>query len=82
MLARSPLSRARWAAGACSRVWVGERRRPDARARRSYPREPGRDGDGLAPDSKAFDNYADCLDEARPEDTEALQRCADLLQSP
>jgi hypothetical protein len=39
-------------------------------------------GEGLAPDSQDFDNYADCLDDARPEDTEALQRCADLLQSP
>ena len=29
-----------------------------------------------------FKDYADCLDKARPEDTEALQRCADLLQRP
>jgi hypothetical protein len=33
-----------------------------------------------APDADAFQRYADCLDKARPEDTEALQKCADLLQ--
>jgi hypothetical protein len=29
-----------------------------------------------------FKSYADCLDKAKPEDTEQLQRCADLLQGP
>ena len=35
---------------------------------------------GDSPEAEAFREYAECLDEARPEDTEALQRCADLLQ--
>jgi hypothetical protein len=34
------------------------------------------------PEAEDFQRYADCLDEARPEDTEALQRCAELLHSP
>jgi len=34
------------------------------------------------PETEDFQRYADCLDEARPEDTEALQRCAELLHSP
>jgi hypothetical protein len=34
------------------------------------------------PGAEDFQEYAECLDEARPEDTEALQRCADLLQQP
>jgi hypothetical protein len=34
------------------------------------------------PEAQDFQEYADCLDKARPEDTEALQRCAELLQSP
>jgi hypothetical protein len=34
------------------------------------------------PEAEDFQRYAECLDEARPEDTEALQRCAELLQSP
>jgi hypothetical protein len=32
------------------------------------------------PGSEQFQAYAECLDKARPEDTEALQRCAELLQ--
>jgi hypothetical protein len=36
-------------------------------------------GDGAAPEAERFRDYAECLDEARPEDTEALQRCAELL---
>jgi hypothetical protein len=32
------------------------------------------------PEAEDFKEYAECLDEARPEDTEALQRCADLLE--
>ena len=34
------------------------------------------------PEAEDFREYAECLDEARPEDTEALQRCADLLDRP
>lgn len=37
---------------------------------------------GLSPQSQDFKDYADCLDKARPQDTEALQRCAELLQRP
>jgi hypothetical protein len=42
--------------------------------------EPAPDATG--PEADDFQEYADCLDEARPEDTEALQRCAELLQTP
>jgi hypothetical protein len=35
---------------------------------------------GGAADPEAFQRYADCLDKARPEDTDALQRCAELLE--
>ena len=38
--------------------------------------------DNANPNSEDFQKYADCLDKARPEDTDALQRCADLLQRP
>jgi hypothetical protein len=38
--------------------------------------------DGTTPEAQDFQQYADCLDKARPEDTEALQRCAELLQTP
>jgi hypothetical protein len=37
-------------------------------------------GTGDSPEAEAFRKYADCLDKARPEDTEELQKCADLLQ--
>jgi hypothetical protein len=43
--------------------------------------EPPTSG-GANPDAQNFKDYADCLDNARPQDTEALQRCADLLQTP
>jgi hypothetical protein len=33
-----------------------------------------------APGSSAYKRYADCLDKADPQDTDALQRCAELLQ--
>ena len=39
-------------------------------------------GTGTAPstpDAEDFKAYADCLDKARPEDTDALQRCSELL---
>ena len=35
---------------------------------------------GTSPEAQAFRDYAECLDKARPEDTEALQSCADLLK--
>jgi hypothetical protein len=35
-----------------------------------------------SPEAEDFKKYAECLDKARPEDTDALQRCADLLQQP
>jgi hypothetical protein len=38
--------------------------------------------DGSSPETQDFKDYADCLDKARPEDTDALQRCAELLQRP
>jgi len=38
--------------------------------------------DNVSPEAEDFQKYADCLDEARPEDTDALQRCAELLQRP
>jgi hypothetical protein len=38
--------------------------------------------DGTTPEAQDFQEYADCLDKARPEDTDALQRCAELLQTP
>ena len=38
--------------------------------------------DDTSPEAEDFQAYADCLDKARPEDTEALQRCADLLKQP
>ena len=47
------------------------------------PQEPGpEDGaeGGGSSDADQFRQYAECLDKARPEDTEELQRCADLLQ--
>jgi hypothetical protein len=35
-----------------------------------------------SPGVEEFQAYEKCLDDARPEDTEALQRCAELLSSP
>src|SRR5919108_199506 len=43
--------------------------------------EPPSDESGTAPE-EAFREYAECLDDARPEDTEALQACAELLHRP
>jgi len=42
---------------------------------------PPKDESGTQPE-QAFREYAKCLDEARPQDTEALQACAELLQRP
>jgi hypothetical protein len=47
----------------------------------SAPANP-RNGQSDSPGTEDFQAYADCLDKARPEDTEALQRCAELLQTP
>jgi hypothetical protein len=38
--------------------------------------------DEVSPEAEDFQKYADCLDKARPEDTDALQHCAELLQRP
>lgn len=49
------------------------------------PAPPGSlppDEQGPAPEADDFREYADCLDKAPPEDTDALQRCADLVQGP
>jgi hypothetical protein len=40
---------------------------------------PAGGGSGSS-EAEAFRRYAECLDQARPEDTEELQRCADLLE--
>jgi hypothetical protein len=44
--------------------------------------ETSPDDSATDPEEEAFREYAKCLDEARPEDTEALQNCAELLQQP
>ena len=54
----------------------------------SDPPNAGAGGDGSggsaapaeSPEAEAFREYSECLDGEGPEDTEALQRCADLLQ--
>ena len=38
--------------------------------------------DNATPEVEDFQKYSDCLDKAPPEDTDALQRCAELLQRP
>ena len=43
---------------------------------------PPAEGDGSTDhDAQVFERYADCIDKARPEDTDALQRCSELLRS-
>jgi hypothetical protein len=44
------------------------------------PETPSSPPTTTGPDAEDFERYADCLDKARPEDTEALQRCADVLR--
>ena len=44
------------------------------------PEDP--DGSTTTPEAQDFQEYSDCLDKAPPEDTDALQRCAELLQRP
>jgi hypothetical protein len=39
-------------------------------------------GGGESAEAEQFRRYTECLDKARPEDTDELQRCADLLQAP
>jgi hypothetical protein len=39
-------------------------------------------GDDATPEGENFRDYAKCLDESRPGDTEALQLCAELLKRP
>jgi hypothetical protein len=47
------------------------------------PAEPqSSDGSTTTPEAQDFQEYSDCLDKAPPEDTDALQRCAELLQRP
>jgi hypothetical protein len=45
------------------------------------PGAPSDDGED-SPEAERFREYAECLDEARPEDTDALQRCAEILDAP
>jgi hypothetical protein len=42
------------------------------------PAAPGSSGD--TPDLGTFEQYSQCLDRARPDDTRALSRCAELLR--
>jgi hypothetical protein len=44
--------------------------------------ETSPDDSASDPEEEAFREYAKCLDDARPQDTEALQNCAELLQQP
>jgi hypothetical protein len=46
------------------------------------PANPPSGGNPGSPGAEEFQAYEKCLDEARPEDTEALQRCAELLNAP
>jgi hypothetical protein len=46
------------------------------------PNKVAPDDDDTTPQAENFRDYAECLDEARPEDTDALQRCAELLDRP
>jgi hypothetical protein len=48
----------------------------------SLPPNPPSSDDPTGPGAEDFQEYSDCLDESRPQDTEALQRCAELLQRP
>jgi hypothetical protein len=46
------------------------------------PDEPAPGGGTGATDPETFRRYSECLDRTRPEDTEELQRCAELLEAP
>ncbi len=52
---------------------------PETGAEPQAPAAPA-PGGTEAPDADALQEYADCLDEARPDDTEQLTRCAELLR--
>ena len=55
----------------------GARTSPDRTRGGGRPDEPNSgEGDGV----EAFRRYSECLDRARPEDTEVLSRCAELLR--
>jgi hypothetical protein len=43
---------------------------------------PSRDGQGRQPSVDEYQNYVDCLDQADPDDTDALRRCSALLNAP
>jgi hypothetical protein len=58
---------------------LGGGEEPDAPA---PPDMPSGGTDGGSDDPEAFRRYAECLDRARPEDTDELQRCAELLEEP
>jgi hypothetical protein len=49
-------------------------------ATRQEPGPEAGETSGDSTDADQFRRYSECLDKARPEDTEQLQRCADLLQ--
>jgi hypothetical protein len=44
------------------------------------PSTGGTGGTSTTPNSDAFKKYADCLDQAKSQDTQALQRCSKLLK--
>jgi hypothetical protein len=70
-----PLSRlTRSLGGALDALGAGGAARQEPGAEDGQPTE--------STDADQFRLYAECLDKARPEDTEQLQRCADLLQQP
>ena len=65
----------------------GRRWRHPGGPRRSRPAHAGSrraeaPDETARPDAEAFRQYSECLDKARPEDTAALQECADLARSP
>jgi hypothetical protein len=60
----------------------GDGETPVAPANPNPPSAGTPDDGGGSAEAEAFRAYAECLDKARPEDTEALQDCADLLERP
>jgi hypothetical protein len=48
----------------------------------SSPSAPGKPGQSGSPEADAFRRYSQCLDKAKPGDTQQLQSCAELLQQP
>jgi hypothetical protein len=43
---------------------------------------PGKSKQSTSPEADAFRRYSQCLDKAKPGDTQALQACAEILQQP